>query len=130
MKRAWVVWLLMIVVTFATLEAYAVKHDDPTLSEFMWWIGTEWPLILVVYGVLFGGLAVHFWWQFDPGAKKRLRAAQVEECLACSELARALANDLLNGPPTPNVEKDNQYLGAREVANALRKRYEIKWGGQ
>lgn len=128
MRRAWVVWLLMIAVTFAALEVYAVKHDDPTLSEFMWWIGTEWPLMLVVYGTLFGGLAVHFWWQFDPGAKKRLRAAQVAECFDCCQLALTTTRDILAREGSNS--NDERYRGALLVVNALRSRYQIKWGGQ
>jgi hypothetical protein len=65
---AWPVWLLLIVVSFSVLEGIAFEYaaDGPTLSRFIWTIGQKWPLSLVLYGMLFGGLAVHFFWNWDP----------------------------------------------------------------
>ena len=33
---------------------------------FMATLATEWPLTAVIYGMLFGGLAVHFFWRWAP----------------------------------------------------------------
>lgn len=64
----WVVWLLAIVVSFSVLEWYAFQHPSRlnTLSRFVWNIGQKFPLSLVMYGALFGGLAVHFFWNWCP----------------------------------------------------------------
>jgi hypothetical protein len=64
MKTFWAGWLIAIAATFACAEAFGLwRQGVPgTLSFFMTNLGKEWPPILVVYGMLFGGLAVHFWW--------------------------------------------------------------------
>lgn len=60
----WVLWLLAIAGSFAGLEFWAVKTGKPTLSRFIATAGVKFPLILVFYGMLFGGLAVHFFWHW------------------------------------------------------------------
>lgn len=64
MKIFWTYWLLFIIASFGVAEAFGLwKFGVPgTLSYFMTNLGKSWPPILVVYGMLFGGLAVHFWW--------------------------------------------------------------------
>jgi hypothetical protein len=64
----WVIWLLLVVLSFTVLEAYSFRHPERmnTLSRFIWNIGQKWPLSLVLYGMLFGGLAVHFFWNWCP----------------------------------------------------------------
>ena len=64
----WTIWLLLIVVSFTFLEAYAFKHPERqfTLSRFVWNIGQKWPLSLVLWGMLIGGLSVHFFWNWCP----------------------------------------------------------------
>ena len=68
MNTPWVIWLLLIVISFTILEAYAFKHPERenTLSRFIWSVGQKWPLSLVLWGMLIGGLSVHFYWQFCP----------------------------------------------------------------
>lgn len=68
MNWVWVVWLLAIMVSFAVLEGYAFRHPDRqnTLSRFVWTIGQKWPLSLVLWGMLVGGLSVHFYWNWAP----------------------------------------------------------------
>lgn len=71
MEWLWYVWPLCLfagIVIFAVFEAIALKHseDGPTLSRFMWTIGQKWPLSLVLFGMTFGGLAVHFYWNWCP----------------------------------------------------------------
>lgn len=64
----WVLWLLAFVASFAVLEGYAFKHPqrENTLSRATWKLGQRWPLSLVLFGMVFGGLAVHFYWNWCP----------------------------------------------------------------
>lgn len=68
MNTYWIVWLLVIVVSFVVIEAYAFRHPQRqnTLSRFIWGLGQKWPLTLVLFGALFGGLAVHLFWNWCP----------------------------------------------------------------
>ena len=68
MNWMWTVWLVSIALSFSALEAYAFKYPQRqnTLSRFIWTVGQKWPLSLVLYGMLFGGLAVHFYWNWCP----------------------------------------------------------------
>ena len=64
MNTPWVIWLLVIIVSFAVLETYAFKHPDRenTLSHFVSETGAKWPLSIWLFGVLCGILAAHFFW--------------------------------------------------------------------
>lgn len=64
----WIVSLGAFLTWFAIFETYALKHPERmnTLSRFVWNIGQAWPLSLVVFGMVFGGLAVHFFWNWCP----------------------------------------------------------------
>jgi hypothetical protein len=68
MNTPWIIWLLVIVVSFTFLEAYAFKHPERenTLSRFVWSVGQKWPLSLVLWGMLIGGLSTHFFWNWCP----------------------------------------------------------------
>lgn len=66
MDWVWVTWILGIVVSFALLEGYALTHDRTTLSRFVWRLSKAWPPLPFVAGLLAGGLAVHFWWNWCP----------------------------------------------------------------
>lgn len=68
MNTIWVLWWLAIVASFTILEARAIRHPDRqnTLSRFMWEIGQKFPLSLVIWGLLIGGLSVHFFWNWCP----------------------------------------------------------------
>lgn len=68
MNTPWIIWILVVVISFAILECYAFNHParENTLSRFIWSVGQKWPLSLVIYGMLFGGLAVHFYWNWAP----------------------------------------------------------------
>lgn len=61
----WTLWLLMLVVTFAILEALS-WNSGVTLSRYVWDLSMAWPLIIWIAGALAGGLAVHFWWHWEP----------------------------------------------------------------
>jgi len=64
----WIIWLIALMLSFAVLERYALNHPERqnTLSRFVWQCGQKWPLTLVLFGTLFGGLAVHFFWNWCP----------------------------------------------------------------
>ena len=62
MSAVWAFWLVIIVCTFASFEAYALANNKLTLSRFIWTISKNFPLFPWIAGVLTGGLAVHFWW--------------------------------------------------------------------
>lgn len=62
----WTGWLLAIVISFGLIEGLAIAWGDTTLSRYVWEISLKWPLIMVLYGMVAGGLAVHFWWHWSP----------------------------------------------------------------
>jgi hypothetical protein len=62
----WAAWLFAIIVTFAVPEGYALHNGGTTFSAFMWGTTTAWPLWEFLWGLLIGGLAVHFWWHWNP----------------------------------------------------------------
>jgi hypothetical protein len=66
MGIVWLAWILAVIVSFAIFEAYALKTGKKTLSECVWLLFKAWPPIAVVFGMVFGGLAVHFFW-VGPG---------------------------------------------------------------
>jgi len=66
MDTIWTIWVLVIIVSFALLEQYAFKHDKNTLSRFVVNLTKAWPLFPFIFGLIMGGLAVHFFWHFCP----------------------------------------------------------------
>jgi len=65
----WTLWLIGLLAIFALGEGYALRQGKLTLSRFVWQAsqGPEgWPPLLVIYGIVLGGLAVHFWWHWCP----------------------------------------------------------------
>jgi hypothetical protein len=64
----WPLWFLLILISFAVLETFGLTYsaDGPTLSRFIWTIGQKWPLSIFLWGFVSGGLAVHFFWNWDP----------------------------------------------------------------
>jgi hypothetical protein len=65
MHSLWVVWLLAFLISFAALETYAFATNQITLSAYMFDLGQRWPIVLVLYGAVFGALAAHFWWRWS-----------------------------------------------------------------
>lgn len=70
----WILWALVLVISFALIESYALKHSARqwTLSRCCAWLGTQWPLTLFIAGIICGGLAVHFWgssWNCSGGGQ-------------------------------------------------------------
>lgn len=65
----WSAWLLLIVLSFGVLEGIALyqgEDDAITLSRWTWDLTLAWPLFPVLYGGIFLGLAVHFFWHWSP----------------------------------------------------------------
>lgn len=64
MQIFWGAWLALIFLTFAAGEAYGLHtHGVPgTFSYFMTTMNQRWGLWGPVWGILMGGLFVHFWW--------------------------------------------------------------------
>ncbi len=73
MKRwheIWSAWLLLILISFGALETLG-WNSGGTLSRTIWdatlYFG---PLVPMLYAGLFVGLAVHFWWHWNPPGSK------------------------------------------------------------
>jgi len=70
MYLVWPLWvisiILAIILSFAALEAYALKNHVPTFSRFVWEITVDHPAIIVIFvgvlGFVLGFLSCHFWW--------------------------------------------------------------------
>jgi hypothetical protein len=62
MPIIWTSWLVIIVVSFACFEGYALKTGRSTLSRYVWTLSKAWPPFPWIAGVLTGFLAAHFWW--------------------------------------------------------------------
>jgi hypothetical protein len=60
--KVWAGWLAAVAGSFVLLEGLAIAHNEDTLSRATWKAAQAWPPLGVIYGVLFGGLAVHFFW--------------------------------------------------------------------
>lgn len=67
MSLFWTIWLLGLLLVFAVGETWALRKGKLTLSRWTWQASQQFPLILVFYGMIFGGLAVHFFWHWCPG---------------------------------------------------------------
>jgi hypothetical protein len=64
----WIALTLAAIAAFAVFEARAFRHPERqnTLSRAIYDIGSRWPLSIWIMGVFCGGLAVHFFWHWDP----------------------------------------------------------------
>jgi hypothetical protein len=62
MTVVWAAWLMVIVVSFAGFEGYALTTGRTTLSRWVWTVSKAWPPFPWIAGVLTGFLAAHFWW--------------------------------------------------------------------
>jgi hypothetical protein len=61
-KLAWLIAALFLLV----YEAWALATGGETLSHAMYAMTQAWGLLPFLLGVVVGGLAVHFWWRWDP----------------------------------------------------------------
>lgn len=66
----WPLALVGIVILFAIPEALALSKGGPTFSFFMWTVGQKWPPWIFLWGMLVGGLVVHFLWHWVPPASE------------------------------------------------------------
>ena len=70
MMIVWWLWLIVIGLSFAAFEWYAMAHNKTTLSRWTWTVSKAWPPFPWLVGVVVGFLACHFWWGgvvcFDP----------------------------------------------------------------
>ena len=58
----WEAWVAGIVLSFAALETLAIVKGRPTLSQTVWGANKAFPLLGPIFGLIVGGLAVHFFW--------------------------------------------------------------------
>jgi hypothetical protein len=70
MRIGWTVLLLFNIAIFAWMEGYALSRADPesglTLSRYVYEAARAWPLLVFILGQITGGLAVHFFWHWNP----------------------------------------------------------------
>lgn len=62
MAVAWAAWLLVVIVTFAAFETYALQTNRTTLSRFVWNATKAWPPLPFIVGLIIGFVCAHFWW--------------------------------------------------------------------
>jgi hypothetical protein len=62
MNYIWPSWLVLIAISFAGLESYALATGKPTLSRFIWTLSAAWAPFPWFAGFLAGFLVCHFWW--------------------------------------------------------------------
>jgi hypothetical protein len=68
MNTPWIVGSMVAIVFFAYFEkrAFDFPTSQNTLSRWIYNMGQSWPLSIWLMGMLAGGLAVHFFWHWDP----------------------------------------------------------------
>lgn len=68
MNTPWIIWGVVILLSFVVLERYAFVHPERenTLSRAMANMGSAFPLSIGLVMFVVGGLCVHFWWPFCP----------------------------------------------------------------
>ena len=77
----WLAFGLACLAGFGFFEASALNNDGLTLSRLIYDANQAWPLVSVIFGMIVGGLAVHFFWNWDPGlerAQARIRELEAE----------------------------------------------------
>lgn len=71
----WPLLLLSWIAEFAFFEGLALSRGGLSLSMFTWHVSENWPPIIWICGALCGGLAVHFWWHWNPPSIGQLGGA-------------------------------------------------------
>jgi len=71
MRWVWLIWLLLIAASFATLEWHALSTPDG-LSLSQWTVDLlyAWPLAGPLIGMGIGILLCHFFWPWTPKQKR------------------------------------------------------------
>lgn len=63
----WIAWLIVIAVSFAVLEGFALSDPDGlSLSQWYVDITQAWPPIKTLIGIVIGILICHFGWWWVP----------------------------------------------------------------
>ena len=63
----WAAWILFCIASFGILEGMALtRQGGVSLSQSMYDATQVWPLLPVLFGIVMGGLTVHFWWHWIP----------------------------------------------------------------
>lgn len=63
MNLYWTVWLFIVIpLSFAGAESYALRKGQPTLSRYVWDLSKAWPPFPWFAGFVTGFLVCHFWW--------------------------------------------------------------------
>jgi hypothetical protein len=60
---------VLLIASFTGLQSYAVVTHQPTLSHVAAEASAKWPPLLALYGALWGGLSVHFWWHWTDSER-------------------------------------------------------------
>ena len=71
MRWGWAIILIVITLTLLGVEAFTLITGRLTLSRFIWETSEAWPLFIYLMGFVNGGLAVHFFWHWDPKSTNR-----------------------------------------------------------
>ena len=58
----WVAWIIVLVVSFAIFEGFALATGRTTLSRTVWTINKNFPPFGWMCGLVVGFLAAHFFW--------------------------------------------------------------------
>jgi len=58
----WFIWIVAVILTFAAGETWCIKTGRKTLSRTVWTLSKEFPWFGPLFGLVIGGLAVHFFW--------------------------------------------------------------------
>jgi hypothetical protein len=68
MDLPWVIGAACMLVFFTFFESYAFNHPTRvnSLSRSMFNLGSKFPLSIMFFGMLVGGLGVHFYWHWCP----------------------------------------------------------------
>ena len=62
MSAVWVIWLLVIALSFAGFEGHALRTGRSTLSRFVWNLNKGFPPLGWMVGIVVGFLGAHFFW--------------------------------------------------------------------
>jgi hypothetical protein len=71
MSWVWAGILVFIAALLLGVEAFTLVTGRLTLSRFIWETSEAWPLFIYLMGFVNGGLAVHFFWHWDPKTTNR-----------------------------------------------------------
>lgn len=64
----WILGAILFIAYFGIVERYAFNHKDRTnsLSRALFNLSLRFPLSIMLFGALIGGVAVHIFWHWCP----------------------------------------------------------------